>query len=991
MKIRFQLVLLASLAALSLLGAAGILSSGSVAWLLPVAFVAFAGLLLVAGRLVREIDLLRQALEQIVGEKYDLTVPFCRRRDEVGDLARAVEKARKMAEREQEKICRIIEQAASAVVMTDLEGSIIYANSYYTKLTGYTLDELRGRNPKILQSGLTPPPTHQALNQAFTERKVWRGELVNKRKTGEIYYQWTVLFPLHDARGQATSYVGFLEDITERKRSEKLLEFIRSVVENADPMLWVDPFTGEAVYANKAALAHLGYTRETFKNKHIPDWDPDFTLARLPDLLDELQRTGEPVVFSTRQYRADQSLVEMEIVAHLVQDDERQFIIANMRDVSARKQVDLLLTRERAMLQGILDTAPVGVEISVDGVTRFVNPRMVELTNTRLGQPSLSTHMNPEERSRLFDALEREGIVRDCELSLVGLDRTLHTILATFLNAEYEGQKGIMKWAVDISTLKEAERSLIRSKQLAEAAAKAKGEFLANMSHEIRTLMNVIIGMGQLALKTSLNQQQQTYVEKINSAAHSLLGVINDILDYSKGEAGKILIESAPFLVDDVFSNVGNMLSLKAEEKGLELVFCIAGGVPEALVGDPMRLGQVLTNLCGNAIKFTSHGEILIGVEQKSHTETSVELHFWVKDAGIGISPEQAELLFESFAQADSSTTRMYGGTGLGLAISKKLVELMGGNIWVESALGAGATFHFTVTLGRSETTLHRSRLRSTDLASVRVLIVDNNASVRESLVLMANLLGMKAEARACGEESMRCLVEASASESPFSVLLLDGKMPAMNGVTCAAQIQKLPLPAIPTVIMVGLLGREEVLNAAEQAGVRIDGFLAKPVLPENLLLTISRLLAIPVSGEDQPPLHLEKKSQQDLLSASNSLPLLGKEHLRDCHKETGSLLAHESLHAKQLGKFLSRADSRLARLESLLNQSDGFADEVTAKIAALVKGTALASDFAHVAQAVAAYDFEIAAERVRALRKRWQALNHPEPSAPQEGTPGAT
>ena len=376
-------------------------------------------------------------------------------------------------------------------------------------------------------------------------------------------------------------------------------------------------------------------------------------------------------------------------------------------------------------------------------------------------------------------------------------------------------------------TVQERTAQLKQAIQAADSANQAKSEFLANMSHEIRTPMNAVIGMAHLALKTDLTPKQQDYLSKIKSSANSLLGIINDILDFSKIEAGKLDIEDVDFDLEDVLENLGNLVTVKAQEKkNLEVLFDTAVDVPRFLVGDPLRLGQILLNLSGNAVKFTEDGEIVVATRVKSRSDESFELHFTVSDTGIGLTQEQIDKLFQSFSQADTSTTRQYGGTGLGLTISKRLAEMMGGEIWVESQPGQGSQFHFTAVFGLGVEKARRPFVPATDLQGLKVLVVDDNATSRSIFREMLASFTCDVHLTASGEEA---LSELEAADKPFELVVMDWMMPGMDGIETAARIKShSDLAKIPAIIMVTAYGREEVMRLTEKVG--LDGFLLKPV-----------------------------------------------------------------------------------------------------------------------------------------------------------------
>jgi two-component system sensor histidine kinase/response regulator len=381
---------------------------------------------------------------------------------------------------------------------------------------------------------------------------------------------------------------------------------------------------------------------------------------------------------------------------------------------------------------------------------------------------------------------------------------------------------------------------LSQAKEIAEDAAKAKADFLANMSHEIRTPMNAVIGLAHLCLKTDLNAKQRDYVDKIHNAGTALLSIVNDILDFSKIEAGKLEVENVAFEIDSVMNNVSTIVAQKIHDKGLELLFNIAPEVPPTLLGDPLRLGQVLINLLGNALKFTEHGGIHLTGELLERTGDKVKLRFSVKDTGIGMTKEQASRLFQAFSQADTSTSRKYGGTGLGLAISKRLVELMGGSIWVVSEPGGGSTFSFTGWFGLSEAIARKTV--PTRLGSLKALVVDDYASAREVLEEQLRTIGAEIEQVASGMEAIDAVKHADAGR-PFDVVLLDWHMPGLDGVETARRIRgDDSLKSVPAIIIITAFGREEVRSEAE--GVGVNGFLIKPINQSNLIDALIEIFA---------------------------------------------------------------------------------------------------------------------------------------------------
>jgi PAS domain S-box-containing protein len=443
-------------------------------------------------------------------------------------------------------------------------------------------------------------------------------------------------------------------------------------------------------------------------------------------------------------------------------------------------------------------------------------------------------HFGSRERVQSFEwRFQRaDGTAFDADVNVIALDGAPFPPPGPARDARWDGEPQFCAVLTDISARKATAQAMQEARAAAEAASRTKTSFLANMSHELRTPMNAIIGMTHLALEDELAPRQRSYVEKAHGAARNLLQILDDILDLSKVEAGHLELERIEFRLESVVAEMADMLGLRAEEKGLELLFSAAPGLPEQLVGDPTRLRQVMVNLGSNAIKFTDRGEVTLGIEPLALDGDEVELHAWVKDTGVGLTADQQSRIFQPFVQADNSTTRRFGGTGLGLTISRQLVEKMGGRLWVESAPGRGATFHFTARFGRVAEAVPGGAVP--DLTGRRALLVDDNEAARHVLSRMLEDLGVAVEQAASGAEALERLAGADADASGLpSWILLDWKMPRMDGIDCARRILERHPDARPCFLLVTAFARDDALRAG--AGLPLAGVLTKPVTPSSL------------------------------------------------------------------------------------------------------------------------------------------------------------
>ncbi len=668
---------------------------------------------------------------------------------------------------------------------------------------------------------------------------------------------------LADAASGTVSRYAIVTDITSRVQAEQQLAAqegeLRSVNEQLQAIfqatsagiVWVVNRT--VLRCNEKADRLLGYVSGEQVGQPTRVW-----FAHPADY-DRVTAEGYPMVWAGKTYttdlefrRKDGSLLWVRTSNHAIEpgNPEKGAVIM-LEDITAERSTLMAIQMANEEQRAILDTATSGIALIKDGVISRCNRRLHELLDWPLwslvGQAT-SVWMPDPTTEQALQALYGpiwEGHSATLEVQLRQQHGALVWMRITGKAVDpAQPDKGTVWMLDDIRDQVEARDALVRAREMAEAATRSKSDFLSNMSHEIRTPMNAIIGMSHLALKTNLDAKQRNYIDKVHKAGKHLLSIVNDILDFSKIEAGKLQMEEVDFQLDDVLDGLVTMVGTKVEDKGLEMLVDASAELPTALVGDPLRLSQVLINLCNNAVKFTEAGEITIGISAMEQTDRHVALHFWVRDTGIGLSEAQQGRLFQAFSQADSSTTRKFGGTGLGLAISKNLVEMMGGRIWVESTPGVGSVFHFSARFGVQQApSLARRMPTAAELQGTRVLVVDDNAAARDVLEAMVRSFGVDVATAQDGFAALAAMAAAAQEGQPFNLLLTDWQMPGMDGVVLverARQRHQVPLAAA---VMVTAHSREALQRHIRQAGVPVRAVLTKPVTPSTLLEAIGPAL----------------------------------------------------------------------------------------------------------------------------------------------------
>ncbi|MGL1885410.1 MAG: PAS domain S-box protein [Reichenbachiella sp.] len=756
--------------------------------------------------------------------------------------------------------------------LIDENWTMLFISEQVEEISGYSAESFMNNKERSYADLIVPEDLEKVQHAVAEKIKIREKYAVEYRITradGEERWVKSQGQAVYDDHGEIKWLDGAIIDITDQKQAELEIEKISILSDNALELtkagFWYVDFSIEGKFHSSDRATHIfGMEKVEDEMYLIDDWFANVVKGdeKISEYVGEQFTGAIEGKYPTYDveypfYRpVHDDIIWVHAVGHVVRDMDGNALHMHgvVQDINDKKIAEQELNKINMLSDNAMQLSKAGFwHIDYSDPEYYISSEKAAAIfgeNTREG---FKYHLTDEWYSRIAAANESlaEQTGQRYQEALDGKTERYDTIYpykrpidgkTAWIRAigdivRDENGNALMMYGVaqDITDIKLNEEALDKAKAEAEAATEAKSDFLANMSHEIRTPMNAVIGFSHLIQKTELNEKQEDYVKKIESSSQSLLGIINDILDFSKIEAGKLTIESADFDLENVFQDLANIITYKAHEKNLEIVFGIDSKVPTYLNGDPLRLGQILTNLSNNAIKFTADGEIVISADLVSEDEETVVVQFSVKDSGIGIEQDKISSLFESFTQADTSTSRKFGGTGLGLTISKNLAELMDGKIWAESEFGHGSEFKFTIKLNKQKNAI-KELIPSTDLRGLKVLVVDDNEASRDILQNALESFTFKVTTVESGQKAIDLLNQPA--DSPFELVLMDWNMPEMDGLTASEIILKdNRTPNIPMIMMVTAYGKEEVHQKSEALG--LSSFLIKPVRHSYLFDTI--------------------------------------------------------------------------------------------------------------------------------------------------------
>lgn len=736
------------------------------------------------------------------------------------------------------------------VSVTDADGNVLYANDKFCTISQYDRSELIGVNHRVVNSGLHSKEFFSAMWDTIKQGKVWHGEIRNRAKDGSFYWTSATIVPFLDAEQKPYQFISIRTDITHERMLKEEIESSKRLLQNVMNTLGEGVYTldyqGVCTFLNPEAEKILGWSLEEARGTQLHD----LIHANRPDGT-HVPRQACPISNSMENgqvFRSDDEYFQHKsgrffpvslVASPIFENGVIVGSVAAFQDITDRHAAEAALRESENKQRMILDNAADAVFVAgKDERWVYVNDLALNLLGFSRDELLGSNiyQLLPEEhrdiaRSNFNTRLQRDKFMRQ-EIRLL---TKAGGQVPVEMNAAMLPDGSIYGSCRDITSRKEFEAALIKAKVGAEEASRAKSEFLATMSHEIRTPMNGIIGMTELTLDTKLDTQQREYLELVKVSSSSLLGIINDILDFSKIESGKMVLERIEFPLRELVATTLKALALRAEQKNIELVYQIDPDLPHILLGDPGKLRQVLTNLVGNAIKFSDSGVITVDVNLEDSDDTEVKVYFAVTDNGIGIPAEKLEHIFQPFSQADASTTRKYGGTGLGLSISSRLVQSMQGQLQVLSEEGKGSSFFFSAIFGIGEVTL--KQIPDIELQGLHVLVVDDNAINRKYIGDTLRNWNMQSCSVSSVDEALSMVRQSVSQKNLFDLIVLDACMPEKDGFQLAAALKTEGLLGSCKMLMLSSAGSQDDAKRCEEFG--IAGYVRKPISHNELQFAI--------------------------------------------------------------------------------------------------------------------------------------------------------